>query len=137
MTGEERTTIIGYRKDGYGYKKISQLTGISENTIKTFCKRNGLGNSVADIAPPNGETICKCCGAHITQFPGRKSKKFCSDSCRNRWWNAHLDMVKRKAVYEFTCPACGKSFTAYGNAHRKYCCHACYIADRFGGRHDR
>ena len=45
-----------------------------------------------------------------------------------------MDMVKRKAIYEYTCTTCGSAFTAYGNIHRKYCCHECYIADRFGGR---
>ena len=45
-----------------------------------------------------------------------------------------MTMVKRKAIYEYTCPTCGSAFTAYGNSHRKYCCHECYIADRFGGK---
>ena len=44
-----------------------------------------------------------------------------------------MELVKRKAVYTFTCPACGKEFTVYGNSHRKFCSHACYIAYRFGG----
>lgn len=33
----------------------------------------------------------------------------------------------------FVCPSCGREFTAYGNAGRKYCCHPCYIAARFKG----
>ena len=37
MTNEQRAAIMEYRKNGCGYKKISQLTGISENTIKTYC----------------------------------------------------------------------------------------------------
>lgn len=47
--------------------------------------------------------------------------------------NAHPEAVKQKAVYTFTCPECGKEFTAYGNAKRKYCSHDCYIAARFKG----
>lgn len=50
-----------------------------------------------------------------------------------KWWNEHLDRVDKKANYEFVCAYCKKPFTAYGNAHRKYCCHECYIEDRFGG----
>ena len=30
------------------------------------------------------------------------------------------------------CKNCGVMFTVYGNKHRKYCCHECYINDRFG-----
>ena len=50
-----------------------------------------------------------------------------------RWWNSHLHLVKRKAMYDFVCPTCGKSFSAYGNRNRKYCSHECYIEARFGG----
>lgn len=133
MTGEQRTAIAGYRGIGYGYKKISQLIGVSENTIKTYCKRNGLGGVAAPARSAEEGSVCKCCGKPIVQMPGRKARKFCSDKCRNRWWNTHLELVNRKAIYEFVCPACGKPFTVYGNAHRKYCSHECYIEDRFGG----
>jgi hypothetical protein len=34
-------------------------------------------------------------------------------------------------LYHFTCIACGKRFSAYGKADRKYCSHECYINDRF------
>jgi hypothetical protein len=80
---------------------------------------------------------CKQCGKLIKIIPKRKPKIFCSDECRAEWWNTHPENVQRKAVYHFTCAHCGKPFTAYGNKGRKYCCHQCYIADRFGGdRHE-
>lgn len=69
----------------------------------------------------------------VPQTAGRKEKKFCSDRCRMKWWNSHLDQVQRKANYDFVCPVCKKPFTVYGNANRKYCSHECYIEDRFGG----
>ena len=50
----------------------------------------------------------------------------------NKINNINLDKVSRKAIYEFVCPACKKPFTAYGDKNRKYCCHECYVADRFG-----
>ena len=134
MTDNQKSAVTDYRRNGLGYKKISQLTGVSENTIKTHCKRNGLGG-IASPAIADGRDKCKCCGATIIQMPGRKPRKFCNDRCRAGFWNAHLDLVNRKAYYEYTCPACGKAFTAYGNARRKYCCHECYIDARFGGRY--
>ena len=133
MTGTQKSSITEYRRKGLGYKKISQLTGVSENTIKTYCKRSGLGGVAASALSGGGGNTCKCCGAPIVQISGRKTRKFCNDACRARFWNTHLDVVNRKAYYEYICPACGKPFTAYGNAHRKYCCHECYIDDRFGG----
>lgn len=76
---------------------------------------------------------CECCGKEVMQKPGRKLKRFCSDKCRNAWWNQHQDQVNKKANYEYVCPCCKKTFIAYGNANRKYCSHECYIEDRFGG----
>lgn len=79
------------------------------------------------------EKCCLSCGVTLVILPGRKRKKFCSDACRMKWWNSHKYLIKKKAVYEFTCAYCKKPFTAYGNAGRKYCSHKCYIEDRFGG----
>ena len=133
MTDAQRKNIEEYRRNGIGYKKIGKLVGVSENTVKTYCRRNGLGGIAVHARTVGDCSVCKYCGSPITQTLGRKARKFCSDRCRNRWWNTHLDLVKRKANYEFVCPACRKTFTADGNAHRKYCSHECYIEDRFGG----
>ena len=40
MTDNEKKQIESYRKNGYGYKQISNLTNLSVNTIKSYCKRN-------------------------------------------------------------------------------------------------
>lgn len=126
MTDEQKQQIIALRRDGEGYGRIAAQLQISINTVKSFCRRHSLAASTAGA-------VCEQCGKPIEQNPGRKRKRFCCDVCRNKWWNAHLELVKRKAVYTYTCPACGKKFTVYGNSHRKFCSHACYIAYRFGG----
>lgn len=126
MTDKQKQQIIALRRDGAGYGSIANQLGLSINTVKSFCRRHSL------TAPPT-DSLCEQCGRPIAQNPGRKRKRFCCDACRNKWWNSHLDLVKRKTVYTFTCPTCGKEFTVYGNSHRKFCSHACYIAYRFGG----
>ena len=131
MTNEQKMKIAELRGQGFGYKKIGQVIGLSDSAVKSYCHRAGLTEAV-EPTPSDGGT-CQFCGKPILQIPGRKQKRFCSDSCRNKWWDSHLEIVKRKAVYTFTCPSCGKEFTAYGNANRKYCSHECYIEDRFGG----
>lgn len=129
MTNEQKEQILAYKRDGFGYKKIGQLMGLSENTIKSFCRRNKAEEKQNDMQ----SGICPYCGKPLQVSTGRKQRKFCSDKCRMKWWNEHLDRVDKKANYEFVCACCKKPFTAYGNAHRKYCCHECYIEDRFGG----
>ena len=128
MTEEQKAAIQDLRSKGEGYKKIAQTLEVSENTVKSFCRRTPKPEPT-----PEGD-ICECCGKPIEQTAGRKRKRFCSDACRRKWWNSHLHLVQRKAVYRLRCRHCGREFEIYGNSHRKYCCHACYIAERFGGR---
>lgn len=126
MKGEQKQRLNALRRSGAGYGQIADALEISINTVKSFCRRHGLSSA----AKPS---VCEQCGRTIEQNPGRKRKRFCSVLCRNKWWNTHLELVKRKAVYTFICPNCGKEFRVYGNSHRKFCSHACYIEYRFGG----
>lgn len=129
MTDEQKTLIEAYRRKGVGYKQIAKELEMSPNSVKSYCRRNKLSNE--DLKKEDGASSCEQCGKVIYQVKGRKHKRFCSDKCRNQWWNSHLDQVKRKAVYEFDCPVCGKTFSVYGNTKRKYCCHVCYVIGRF------
>ena len=134
MTNEQKDKIRMLRGSGYGYATIAEALGLTKNQVSAFCRRNDLSGT-ASISKTEIPDIgcCRCCGKSLIQVPGRKEAKFCSDSCRQKWWNGHLDQVNRKAVYQFTCSCCGKPFSAYGNSKRKYCSHECYIRARFKG----
>ena len=121
MTASQKATVLFMRSKGLSFAKIAEKLDLSVNTIKSFCGRNKEGQ------------LCLCCGSSIQQPPRTRIKKFCSDKCRMQWWNAHIKEVNRKAMYDFTCSCCGKTFQAYGNKHRKYCSRECYIRARFGG----
>lgn len=135
MTKEQKEQVIKLRQTGYGYATIADALGLTKNQVSAFCRRNHLTGIKAQthVEEKPAASCCKNCGKPITQVPGRKLIKFCSPDCRQNWWNAHADMVNKKAVYKFTCACCGRPFTAYGNANRKYCSHACYIRDRYQG----
>jgi len=77
--------------------------------------------------------LCKQCGAEIIQIAKRKKRIFCSDGCRQKWWNTHMFMVERspEVTHHFICPTCKKAFTVYGNSKRKFCSHHCYIRSRY------
>ena len=132
MTSEEKARLTALRKEGFGYKKIAQELGLSENSVKTFCRRNGLA-STTRMENRGPEHTCLFCGETLIQSLGRKEKKFCSRECRNKWWNAHIGDEKRNAMGTFVCPGCGMRFYAYNRSGRKYCSHECYIRARFGG----
>lgn len=131
MTDEQKAKITDFRMKGVGYKKIAQEIGLSENTVKSFCRRTSIQKQEM-AAPTKPDSVCECCGKPMEQIPGRKKRRFCSDACRQKWWNSHLHLVQRKAVYRLKCHHCGRDFEVYGNSRRKYCSHACYIAERFG-----
>lgn len=120
-------------KDGLlSAEDVATYAEMEQNSVKSYCRRNKLSNE--DLKRNDGESSCEQCGTIIHQVKGRKRKRFCSDKCRNQWWNSHLDQVKRKKVYEYVCPVCGKPFSVYGNAKRKYCSHDCYVIGRFGSK---
>ncbi len=136
MTNEQKFQIRKLRQGNCSYSNIASTLGVTLSAVKGYCQRNGLAGvrAVTEATPGSAISCCKKCGKEIRQRPGIKEIKFCSESCRQSWWNAHQDQVSRKAVYKYTCACCGKPFSAYGNAHRKYCSHPCYIKGRYGGR---
>ncbi|MGI6617733.1 MAG: RNA polymerase subunit sigma-70 [Saccharofermentanales bacterium] len=116
------------RDRGLSYREISTRYNISLNTVKSFCQRNGLG---ADYVPTIKliNRVCPNCGESIKQMPGCKVKRFCSDSCRQAWWQKERRL--KRAGHEKVCLYCGKKFK--GRKERKFCSHSCYIKFRFAG----
>ena len=133
MTDKEKQKIRDYRMTGFSYTQISKMMDLSINSIKTYCRRHDLGGAKAYEHGGEAKTPCEQCGKPVKQNAGRKTKRFCSDKCRMLWWNNHSELVDKRANYSCVCAKCGKEFLSYGNRNRKYCSHACYIEDRFGG----
>lgn len=134
MTEKQKNEVAIMRRAGYGYTDIAEKLDISVNTVKSHCKRHGLGAKNMSIYKSRdvlGLRHCKQCGVLLEQQPKRKEKKFCSDACRNKWWNEHQILVNKEAYYEIICLGCGVRFKSYGNKKRKYCSHECYIKHRF------
>lgn len=130
MSERTKKAITRYREKGYGYKRISKVLDISEYTIKSFCKRSELAGVRSTAHKKN--IFCPNCGQPVKSKCGHRPRRFCCAECRQLWWNTHPEKIKKKAFYDFSCAYCGAKFTAYGNNHRKYCSHECYIRDRFG-----
>ena len=124
MTTNEKEKILALKFQGLGCNRISKLTGVPLGTVKSFLSR-------VETKPPEvPKGVCLECGSEIELKPNTKPRRFCSGECRQKWWNEHLHLVNRKAYYNYTCPWCGKDFTAYGNDHRVYCSRECYADAR-------
>ncbi len=127
MTNEQKERITALRYQGYGYSKIAGVLSVSVNTVKSYCRRNGLDSDTL-----NNSAACKQCGKPITIKEKYKLRQFCSDKCRALCWNSHKSQRREKTIYQFVCEKCGAAFESHGNKNRKYCSHDCYIAARFG-----
>lgn len=119
MNISQKNKINELRGKGETYAAIAIEIGVSGNTVKSFCRRNGVG-----VIKENFD-VCPECGMSLMHLPHKRQKRFCSDNCRMAWWAKHPEALNKKAVYCFVCPNCGKEFTAYGNSKRKYCSRAC------------
>ena len=137
MTDVQPEEIRRFRLAGKSYTQISDILKLSRNTVKSICQRNDFHFSDGVGATADSEH-CRNCGASISQVAGRKYQNFCSTVCRRSWWSAHRNTGIKKTAETIACEYCGKSFEDYPNNHRKFCCHACYIAYRFrkGRSHD-
>lgn len=124
MTKEQKTLILHYREQHMTYRQIGEKLGLSPDTVKTFCRRNG---AQAGKTAQSAECRCRNCGAPVHPLPGRRERLFCSPACRTAYWRKH-NLLGKDPRY---CAGCGALLTG-GSASRKYCSHACYIRHRFG-----
>lgn len=122
MTKQEIETLNLMRSHDKSAADIAIALGLSVNTVRSYIRRHPPKDAV--------QVGCRQCEKPVMQHKGRKAKYFCSDRCRNAWWNAHPEKVQRKAYYRLTCQFCGKEFVSYGNKNRKYCSRLCYADAR-------
>lgn len=138
MTEVQETRIRELRLKGLGYRRIATEAGLSRDIVRNYCRSQGMAGYATALGKNVSEQIsqgkaCLYCGKIIEQSATGRPKKFCSESCRRRWWRVHPEISEQKdtALYTMTCAYCGREFISYGNRKRKYCCHNCYIKDRF------
>ncbi len=122
MTKHEIEILNIMRSRDKSAADIAIALGLSVNTVRSYIRRHPPKDTV--------EVGCRQCGKPVMQHKGRKAKYFCSDRCRNAWWNAHPEKVQRKAYYRLACRFCGKEFVSYGNKNRKSCSRLCYADAR-------
>ncbi len=64
MTDEQKTKIMSLRREGLGYTAIAKRLDISKDTVKSFCRRNGLAGEMA-VRGQECQTqggLCRECG---------------------------------------------------------------------------
>ena len=99
MNVQQKQAIREMRIKKLGYTEIANSLGLSANTVKSYCFRNGL----------NTEALVEG-----------------GEKCKRDWWNRHRFEHKSKNITEHTCSVCGSVFLDYSTSNRKFCSQACY-----------
>ena len=70
MTNREKLLITQQRRQGLGHTEIALKLGMSVNTVKSFCQRNGI-KPICKSAGTGNDT-CRQCGSTLEHTPGKK-----------------------------------------------------------------
>lgn len=125
MTSIQRNLLRELRRSGRSYGQIAQALNIPENTVKSFCRREGI------LVVPDPADRCPRCGKTMPHGTQGTRRRFCSDTCRFSWNFAHRVLGEENAVSK-RCTCCDQPFFSYPSSDRKYCSRACYVRNRFG-----
>ncbi len=134
MTTDQQPRLQALREGGAAFTEIAEQLGMSVNTVKSYCRRQGIQPKTNDAspAPPTDTDCCAHCGKRLVSRT-RHEKRYCSNACRIAWWNAHREQLSRKGMVRLACTYCGRAFESYPSQQRKYCGHGCFIAHQHGG----
>lgn len=123
LSNQDKRSIMELRLKGSSSKGIASQLQLNYAAVKTFIHRHGKDSDyVAKLG------ICVCCGSPLTQVPGKKPKKFCSDACRRKWWANNQEQLDR-TMYVNICAYCGRNFET-AKKNQRYCNRTCYAESR-------
>jgi len=132
LTPEQINLIQELHRSGAGYKAIASKLGISREHVRYHCQKIAP-KPRADLKDTPVAGHCKLCKRVLKQTSIAHRAKFCSELCRRKWWKDHPEakIQSDTASYRITCANCGLEFSSYGNNHRRFCSHSCYIEYRY------
>ncbi len=84
MTDAEKERARFLRMEGLGYGAVAERLGLSENTVKSYCRWNRLTR----VAAKEVAKVCRECGVPLSDVPGWKGRKFCCEGCQRAWWRS-------------------------------------------------
>ena len=124
MTFEEKRKIDKLRSEGVGCTAISDMLGISINSVKSYCRRSKSKKEKV-VVRKSVKGGCNFCGNALVHTEGKKKKRFCCEKCRMSWWNHNRDKIHHRVLFEITCRYCGGAFKN-NDKNRKFCSQQCY-----------
>lgn len=129
MTDGQKKVILQLRNSGCGYKMIAATLEVPRDSVRNYCKSQGLGGYGVDIIKGKrvislSERFCRQCGTEIVNSKNGRKRKYCTPICKAEWEKAHPKM------YSHECQYCGISFKSK-SSKQEFCSQDCYIKNRF------
>ena len=86
MTDEQRQKIKMLRYQGVGYAKIAKSIGLSRDSVRNYCAREGLKGYASELVVEFRKVmkeemafvVCLHCGTKLEQADRGRKKKYCS-----------------------------------------------------------
>ena len=113
MTDAQKEQVRYLRCEGLGYGAIATRLGISENTVKSFCRRNNL----TGVASKEPVVVCRNCGRPLPQYPKRKQRKFCSELAAAHGGSCTRSLSIKPPSIRLPAPIAGRNFRAMGTGN--------------------
>lgn len=124
---QKQTELIGILHDsGISYEKIAEMLEISAKQVKRECEKIERERKKQLEKYP----ICKECGVRIVYERKTRPRVFCSQKCKQAWWNKRRFTSGRASDETRRCPVCGKDFIVNRSSPQKYCSQECYHKGR-------
>lgn len=97
MTARQLEQIAALRQQNYPYSFIGRELGISQNTVKSICRRKGFAvvGARKTKAEKLNAPICRNCHKPL-QETVRHGALFCSDYCRTKWRRDNREIIEIK-----------------------------------------
>ncbi len=118
MTNDQKNEAVKLFEQGKTYRDIARLIGATPESVKQFFYRKRKNQFVI---------TCEQCHQPI-RLNSNRQHRFCSYSCRMKWWNHHPEEYSNKEQYCFCCKTCGKTF--YSHHAASYCSRPCFYESR-------
>lgn len=121
LTEEQKAELERLRSEGYGYKKLAGVYGVTRDCIKNYCKTHKLdnplmkGNSDCFKGVPYMETVNthKCGATALKQYRDNNGKNTCTylmlkcDKCGTEWRRrADSTVTTIRKTGHVRCPFC-------------------------------
>lgn len=97
ITEQQLEQIAALRRENYPYSFIGWVLGLSPNTVKSICQRQGFAASGArkTKAEKQNAPLCRYYHKPLPETK-RRGARFCSDYCRTKWYRANRKVIEIK-----------------------------------------